>query len=88
MIPRSKIIERSLSCFNNGAAAFIPIIGFFIAPLALVRFRFVVVNTADRWNPARPQLYFGAAFALLSMLIHATIAVIIYVQVLRHYSNA
>ena len=88
MIPRSQLIEKSLSCFDNGALAFIPIIGFFIAPLALLRFRFVVVNSNDRWNPARAQLYLGAALALLSMLLHATIAVIIYIQVVRNYLNA
>jgi hypothetical protein len=88
MIPRSQLIEKSLSCFDTGAFSFIPIIGFFIAPLSLVHFRFVVVNTNDRWNPARPHLYLGAAFALLSLLLHATVAVIIYVQVIRNYLNA
>jgi hypothetical protein len=88
MIPRSQVIEKSLSCFARGIAALIPVVGMFIAPLALVRFRQVIVATNDRWNPARRQLYLGAAFALASMLLHALVVFVIYIKIIRDYQNA
>ena len=88
MIPRSQLVEKSLSCFGCGMAAMIPVIGFFIAPLALVRFRTVALNTNDRWNPARRQLYVGAALALASLLAHAIIVFVIYLQIIRSFEDA
>lgn len=88
MIPRSKLIQESLGCFGWGSAACIPIIGFFLAPAALWRFRKAIIETNDRWNPARRHLYVGAALALLSMLVHAIVVAIIFIQVIRHYQDA
>lgn len=87
MITRSQLIEKSLGCFNFGMASMIPAIGFFLAAIALGRFRFVVVNTNDRWNPARFQLYFGALLAVASILLHALGGFFIYIQIVRTYLN-
>jgi hypothetical protein len=87
MTPRSQLIEKSLGCLNFGIASMIPAIGFFLAPLALGRFRFVIVNTNDRWNPARFQLYFGAVLAVASILLHALAGFFIYIQIVRTYLN-
>jgi hypothetical protein len=67
--------------------ALIPAIGFTLAPFALNRFRHVVVETNDRWNPARPQLYLGATLALASLLLHALAALFIYLRVIHNLEN-
>jgi hypothetical protein len=87
MTPRSKVIEKSLSCFDWGMASLIPAIGVFLAPVAFVNFKFVVVETNDRWNPARRHLYAGVALALLSLLAHAIVGVAIYLQMMRAAGN-
>jgi len=88
MIARSKLIKESLDCLGWGAAACLPVVGFFLAPAALWRFKIVVVETNDRWNPARRHAYVGAALALFSMLGHAILAAIIFIQIIRHYQDA
>jgi hypothetical protein len=83
MIARSKVIEKSLLCFDWGVASLIPALGIFFTPFALLNFRFAVVEINDRWNPARRHLYVGASLALLSLLAHAVVAVGIYLKVMR-----
>ena len=83
MTARSEVIEKSLGCFDWGLASLIPALGILCAPLALAKFKFVVVETNDRWNPARRHLYAGAALAVLSLLAHGIIGVVIYLQILR-----
>jgi hypothetical protein len=83
MTPRSKIIEKSLSCLDCGMAAMIPVGGLLFAALGLDRFRFVVTETDDRWNPARPHLFVGAGLAVLSLLAHAIAAVLVGLYMLR-----
>jgi hypothetical protein len=87
MIPRAQLIERSLSCLTFGATGFIPVLGLFFSIMSLARFRVVVVETNDRWNPARRQLYLGLIFALLSILIHAIVAAAIAIQIIRYYED-
>jgi hypothetical protein len=88
MTPRSKIIEKSLSCFRFGMTSVIPLIGLVTAVIALARFHFVIVNTNERWNCARLRLYVGALLAMGSLLGHALAAVFIYLKVLRDIANA
>lgn len=83
MTARSKVIESSLSCLDFGIASLVPALGLLFAAFAFARFRFAVVETNDRWNPARLHMYFGAALAALSLLAHAVVAVIIYLKILR-----
>jgi uncharacterized membrane protein YidH (DUF202 family) len=83
MIARSKIIEKSLRCFDWGMASLIPALGIVCAPFALVNFRFAIVEIEDRWNPARRHLYAGVILALLSLLAHAVIGVVVYLRVMR-----
>ena len=83
MTPRSKVIEKSLRCFDYGLASLIPVGGVFMTPFALVNFKFAIVEANDRWNPARRLLYAGAALAVLSLLAHAIIAGLIFLQALR-----
>ena len=83
MTPRSKVIEKSLACFELGITSLIPVLGVFVTPFALYNFKFAVVETNDRWNPARRHLYVGAALAVLSLLAHAIIAGIIFLNVMR-----
>jgi hypothetical protein len=83
MTARSKIIERSLSCLDLGILSLIPVVGVVFAFVAFARFRFAVVETNDRWNPARLHLYVGVALAALSLLAHAVAAAIIYLKILR-----
>ena len=83
MTARSKVIERSLSCFDWGLSSLLPVIGIFLAPFALANFKFVVTETNDRWNPARRELYVGAALALFGLLVHAITGVVIYLKILR-----
>jgi hypothetical protein len=87
MIPRSSLVVTSLSCFNWGLTALVPVIGFFGAVIALNKFRIAVIETNDRWNPARVHLYSGMAMALLSLLLHALIVFVIYLQVIRYIGN-
>ncbi len=87
MIPRSQLIESSLGCLSSGLLSLLPGAGVFFAPVALARFRFVVLATDDRWNPARPQLYLGLFLALLSLLVHGIIGVILYFQAVRLLAN-
>jgi hypothetical protein len=87
MIPRAQVIEKSLSCFGYGLLTWIPAVGLFLAPVALWRFRFVVLETNDRWNPARRHLYGGLFLALASVLVHAVLAVILYLKVIRYIAN-
>ena len=84
MIARSRLIKESLDCFVWGAAACVPIVGLFLAPSALWRFRIVIIETNNRWNPGRRHAYAGAALALLSLLGHATVVAIICIQIIRH----
>ena len=83
MTARSKIIERSLGCFDWGFASLLPAIGIFCAPFAFAYFKFAVTETNDRWNPARRQLYAGVTMALPGLLAHAIIGVVIYLKILR-----
>ena len=83
MTPRSKVIEKSLRCFDYGIASLIPGIGVFITPAAFVNFKFAVVEANDRWNPARRRLYIGVILAVLSLLAHALAAVFISLSILR-----
>ena len=83
MTPRSKVIEKSLRCFDYGLASLIPVGGVFLTPFALVNFKFAIVEANDRWNPARRHLYAGAALAVLSLLAHAIIGGLIFLQALR-----
>ena len=83
MIPRSKVIEKSLLCFDWGLASLIPAIGILFTPFALLNFRFAIVEINDRWNPARRHLYVGACLAVLSLLAQAVIGVGIYLKVMR-----
>jgi hypothetical protein len=83
MTTRSKVIEKSLGCLDFGFASLIPVAGLLFAMVALARFRFAVVETNDRWNPARVHLYGGAALAMLSLLAHAVVGVVIYLKALR-----
>jgi len=87
MIPRSKLIEKSLGCFRCGVASMIPLIGIVQALVALNRFGFVIVNTNERWNPARLRLYVGALLAFASLLGHALIAVFVYLKITRDIAN-
>lgn len=83
MTPRSKVIEKSMRCFDYGVASLVPGIGVFLTPLAFVNFKFAVVETNDRWNPARGRLYVGATLAVLSLLAHAFLAVFVFLSFLR-----
>lgn len=83
MTPRSKVIEKSLRCFDYGIASLIPVIGVFITPAAFVNFKFAVVETNDRWNPGRRRLYIGVILAVLSLLVHALVAVFVSLSILR-----
>jgi hypothetical protein len=83
MTARSKIIESSLSCLDWGMASLIPVLGIFFVPVALTRFRFTVVETNDRWNPARVHLYAGATLAVLSLLAHGLVGVFVFFKLLR-----
>jgi hypothetical protein len=83
MTARSKIIESSLSCLDWGMASLIPVLGVFLAPVALTRFRFTVVETNDRWNPARAHLYAGVVLSVLSLLGHGLIGVFVFFKLLR-----
>ena len=83
MTPRTKVIEKSLRCLDWGLASLLPGIGILCAPFALSNFKFVVVETNDRWNPARRQLYTGAALALFGLLTHGILGVVIYLKILR-----
>lgn len=87
MIPRSTVIEKSLGCFDYGIVSLIPVVGVFAVPFALVNFQFAIVETNDRWNPARWRLYAGMAFALLSLLAHAIAGVVLFLAVIRAYQN-
>jgi hypothetical protein len=87
MKPRSEVIENSLSCFHFGIASLVPAIGFFLAPLALNRFRFAVIHANDRWNPARFQLYLGALLASASLLVHALLGYFVYIRIIATYLN-
>src|SRR5688572_19193633 len=88
MTPRSKVIEKSLSCFDFGIASLIPLVGVFLTPFAFSNFKVAIVETNDRWNPARRHLCAGAALAVFSLLAHAIIATIIFVQMVRAFENA
>jgi hypothetical protein len=83
MTARSKVIEQSLSCLDNGLASLIPVAGIVFSLIAFAKFRFAVVETNDRWNPARLHLYFGVAMAALSLLAHAVAGAVIYLKMLR-----
>jgi hypothetical protein len=83
MTPRSKVIEKSLQCFEHGVMSLIPVAGVFLTPFALVKFKFAIVETNDRWNPARRHLYAGAALAILSLLAHAIAGTFLFLQALR-----
>lgn len=81
MTSRAVLIQKSLGCFDAGLASAIPLIGLIGAAVALLRFRHVVVETNDRWNPARARLYMGAGLALLSLLLHGIAAFVIFLKV-------
>ena len=83
MKPRSEVIEKSLRCFDYGLASLIPVAGVFMTPFALMSFKFAIVEANDRWNPARRLLYAGAVLAVLSLLAHAVIGGLIFLQALR-----
>jgi hypothetical protein len=80
---RSEIIEKSLSCLDLGIASLIPGIGIVFSIMAFARFRFVVVETNDRWNPARLHLYVGVTLAALTLLVRAVVVTVAYLNVLR-----
>ena len=83
MIPRWQLIEKSLGCFDAGIFSLIPGLGVLFTPMAFGRFYRAVIETNDRWNPARMQLYLGLTLALLSLLAHAVVGTVLYVQFLR-----
>lgn len=83
MTPRSEVIEKSMRCFDYGIASLVPGIGIFLAPFAFVNFKFAIVETNDRWNPARLRLYVGVALAVLSLLAHGLLAVFVFLSFLR-----
>jgi hypothetical protein len=63
-------IKQSLRCLKLGWLALIPVIGPFIAIYAIHIYCRVFL-ASDDWNPAKAQLYSGAALALTSVLLHA-----------------
>lgn len=87
MIARSKLIERSLSCLDWGVASFIPVAGPLCAVFALDRFRQVVMNTEERWNPARLHCLLGAGLALLGLLAHGLIAFVVFIKLRQAFAN-
>jgi hypothetical protein len=87
MTPRATLITKSLGCFDAGLASLIPGIGLLVAPIAFLRFRFVIVETNDRWNPARFHLYTGAILALFSLLTHALVGLGLYFHFTRDVGN-
>lgn len=87
MAPRSKLIEKSLSCLHAGLFSLIPVIGLFGTVPAFFHFRFVVIETNDRWNPARRRLYLGLILALVSLVAHGLAALAISIILIRRISN-
>jgi len=87
MTPRSTVIERSIWCFDSALLSLAPVVGIFFAGWAFVHFHRVVVNTNDRWNPARRHLYVGLAIALLSLLAHLVAGAVMFALLLRHIAD-
>jgi hypothetical protein len=83
MTPRSEVITKSMRCFDYGVASLIPVLGVFLTPVALINFKFAVIEINDRWNPARLRLYVGAALAVLSLLAHTVAGVFVFLSILR-----
>ena len=65
----------------------IPVIGIVQAIIALAQFKFVIVNSNERWNPARARLYLGVMLAIASLLAHALIGVFVYLKIVRDLAN-
>ena len=88
MIPRTRLIEKSLACCGWGGASLLPVLGLPCSLIALHRFRQVVQGTHERWNPARRPLLAGAALALLGFFLHAIIIGIVCFKWVRLYYDA
>ena len=68
------LIVRRLIDRRAYPLAFIPLIGIGFAISSLNTYANAFVYTRDHWNPARAHLYFGAALALCSLLLHGLVA--------------
>jgi hypothetical protein len=69
-----RITHDALRCHTLGWLAAIPFIGFFVAPVVLVRSRRLKHEIGQEWNAATPLLRRGARLAFFSLGYHALLA--------------
>jgi hypothetical protein len=69
-----RITREALRCHTLGWLAAVPVIGFFVAPVVLVRSRRLKGEIGREWNAATPLLRRGARLALFSLGYHALLA--------------
>lgn len=65
----------------------IPVAGLCGTIPAFLHFRYVVIETNDRWNPARSRLYLGMILALISLVAHGLAALAVSIILIRRISN-
>ncbi|HEV8543486.1 MAG TPA: hypothetical protein VGR78_13905 [Verrucomicrobiae bacterium] len=70
---RILMIKESLRCLKLGWLCLLPVFGAFLAIYTIRIYCHVFLTTRDEWNPAKPQLYSGAALALASLLLHSVV---------------
>jgi hypothetical protein len=62
-MPKTEMIERSLSCFKWGLLGLLPVIGIPMAVMSLAQYRRVKRGRGAMWNPAERHLFLGAMCA-------------------------
>jgi hypothetical protein len=78
-----RMIETSFRVLKYGYLSLIPLFGLFAAFAAFYHFSRVFYFTREDWNPARGDLYWGAALALASCLLHGLAFTIPIIRVLE-----
>ena len=69
-----RITRDALRCHTLGWLAAVPVIGFFVAPVVLIRQRRLRREIGQDWNAATPLLRRGARLALFSLGYHFLLA--------------
>lgn len=87
MIPRSRIIERSLVCFRRGAFSLLPLLGFYFGLRAVRDFYVVTSSAEERWNPGRPHVYAGVLLGMLGLLLNALAVLVLCLVWLRRIED-
>ena len=78
-LTKMEMIEGSLSCFQWGLLALLPVIGIPMGVWSLVQYRRVKLGQGDRWNPAERYLRWGGICSRLQLTVFLVGPVVIFI---------